>query len=164
MRQPPSPHKNSRELSDEVTRQTTIEHLREHLPLEVKGRKATTEMVLDVLVYAALNGQSIEASCAALVGSADSNTLRDSVNEAFCETMLEEVEKRVNEAFVAKLPKKLRKKPQEIVIDLHDQAFYGTAEGLLKYASRGQAKAGTTYFYRIATVYLIAQGMRVTLG
>ena len=164
MSQLPSPSKNSRELSDEVTRQTTTLHLREHLPLNVNGTKVTTEMVLAVLVYAAVKGQSIEASCAELVGSADSNTLRDYVNEAFSETMLDEVEKRVNEALVAKLPKKLKKRYQEIVIDLHDQAFYGKAEGLLKYASRGQAKAGTTYFYRIATVYLIAQGMRVSLG
>ncbi len=164
MRQIPSPKQDNKELSDTVTHQVTIEHLREHLPLEVQGTKATTEMVLDVLVHAAVKGQSIEASCAALSGSADSNTLRDYVNEAFGEEMLEEVEKRVNEALVFKLPKNVKKKPQEIVIDLHDQPFYGKAEGLLKYASRGQAKQGTTYFYRIATVYLISQGMRVTLG
>jgi hypothetical protein len=70
----------------------------------------------------------------------------------------------VNEALVAKLPKKLKKRYQEIVIDLHDQPFYGSSSKMLKYASRGQAKAGTTYFYRVATVYLIQQGMRVTLG
>jgi hypothetical protein len=81
MRQLPSPSKNNRELSDEVTRQATIEHLREHLPLNVNGTKVTTEMVLEMLVYAAVNGQSIEASCAALVGSADSNTLRDEVKQ-----------------------------------------------------------------------------------
>jgi hypothetical protein len=159
----PSPSKNNRELSDEVTHQATIAHLRDHLPLAVKGTKASTEMVLEVLVHAAVKGQSIEASCAELAG-ADSNTLRDYVNEAFCEERLEEVEKRVNEALVSRLPKKVKKKSQEIVIDLHDQAFYGQSSTLLKYASRGQAKAGTTYFYRIATAYLIVQGMRITLG
>jgi Transposase DDE domain len=160
----PSPSKNNRELSDEVTHQATIEHLRDHLPLAVNGTKASTEMVLDVLVHAAVKGQSIEASCAELAGSADSNTLRDYVNEAFGEEMLEDVEKRVNEALVSRLPKKVKKKSQEIVIDIHDQAFYGQSSRLLKYASRGQAKAGTTYFYRIATAYLIVQGMRITLG
>ena len=54
------------------------------------------------------------------------------MNEAFREAMLDEVEKQVNEALVSNLPKKLRKKAQELVIDLHDQAFYGKAEGLLK--------------------------------
>lgn len=164
MRQIPSPSQHSRELCSEETRQATIEHLKRHLPLEVKGTKASTEMVLEVLVHAAVNGQSIEASCAALAGSADSNTLREYVNEAFCEAMLDEVERRVNKALVCGLPKKVTKKAQELVIDIHDQAFYGKATALLKYTSRGQAKAGTTYFYRIATVYLIHQGMRVTLG
>ena len=164
MSQLPSPSKNNKELSNEATRQATIEHLRAHLPIEVDGTKASTEMVLDVLVHAAVNGQSIEASCAALAGSADSNTLRGYVNEAFCEGLLAEVEERVNQALVSELPKKAKRKPQEVVIDLHDQAFYGKAEGLLKYASRGQAKAGTTYFYRIASAYLIHQGLRVTLG
>ena len=164
MSQLPSPSKNNKELSNEATRQATIEHLRAHLPIEVDETKASTEMVLDVLVHAAVNGQSIEASCAALAGSADSNTLRGYVNEAFCEGLIAEVEERVNQALVSELPKKAKRKPQEVVIDLHDQAFYGKAEGLLKYASCGQAKAGTTYFYRIASAYLIHQGLRVTLG
>jgi hypothetical protein len=164
MRQLPSPHKDNKELNDEMTRQATIGHLREHLPLEVKGSKASTEMVLEVLVHAAVKGQSIEASCAELAGSADSNTLRGYVNEAFCEELLGEVETCVNEALVSKLPKKLKKQSQEIVIDLHDQPFYGHSGKMVKYASRGQAKAGTTYFYRVATVYLISQGMRVSLG
>jgi hypothetical protein len=164
MSQLPSPSQNNRELSDAVTHQTTIEHLREHQPIAVQGTKVSTEMVLEVLVHAAVNGQSIEASCAALSGSADSNTLRAYVNEAFCEERLEVVEKCVNTALVSKLAKQVRKKSQELVIDLHDQPFYGQSSRMLKYVSRGQAKAGTTYFYRIATAYLIHQGMRVTLG
>jgi len=164
MSQLPTPSNHNRELKDDVAHQATIEHLREHLAIEVKGSKASTEMVLNVLVHAAVNGQSIEASCAELAGSADSNTLRAYVNQAFQVELLDEVERRVNDALVSELPKKLKKKAQEVVIDIHDQAFYGKAERLLKYASRGQAKQGTTYFYRIATVYLIHQGMRVTLG
>jgi hypothetical protein len=164
MRQIPSPSKDNKRLSDEATRQATIKCLQEHLPIEVAGTKATTEMVLEVLVHAASKGQSIEASCAELVGSADSNTLREYVNQAFCEEMFAEVEARVNQALVSQLPKRLKKKAQELVIDLHDQAFYGKGTRLLKYASRGQAKQGTRYFYRLASVYLIHQGMRLTLG
>lgn len=164
MRHIPSPSQNNRELSREETRQATIKHLKGHLPVEVKGTKASTEMVLDVLVHAAVNGQSIEASCAELSGSADSNTLREYVNKAFQVERLAEVERRVNTALIAELPKKLHKKIHKVAIDLHEQPFYGKADSLLKYASRGQAKQGTTYFYRIATAYLIHQGMRLTLG
>jgi transcriptional accessory protein Tex/SPT6 len=152
MRQQPSPSKDSKELSDEATREATIACLREHLPLEIVGTKATTEMVLEVLVQAATNGQSIEASCAELSGRADSNTLREYMNAAFNEATLESLEAQVNQALVAQLPKKVRKHAIEVAIDLHDQPFYGENERLLSYASRGQAKVGTTYFYRIASI------------
>jgi Transposase DDE domain len=164
MSQPPSPTKDSKELSDEATRAATIACLREHLGLEVAGTKASTEMILDVLVHAASSGQSIEASCAELEGSADSNTLREYVNAAFNEATLESLEKQVNQALVAQLPKKVRRHVRDLAIDLHDQPFYGHNERLLKYASRGQAKQGTTYFYRIASIYLMLKGVRVTLG
>ena len=73
---PPSPTKDSKELSDETTRQATVACLKEHLGLEIKGTKATTEMALELLIHAASLGQSIEASCAELA-SADSNTIRE---------------------------------------------------------------------------------------
>ena len=117
-----------------------------------------------MLVHAATTGQSIEASCADLERSADSNTLRDYLNQAFVVEGLAQLEDEVNAALVAKLPKKVGKYKRELAIDLHDQAFYGKDEGLLSYASRGQAKAGTRYFYRIASVYLILDGLRFTLG
>jgi Transposase DDE domain len=164
MRQQPSPSKDNRELSDEATREATVGCLQEHLELEVAGSKVTTEMVLEVLIHAASNGQSIEASCAELSGSAASNTLCEYVNAAFNEATLESLEMRVNQALVAQLPKKVRKHPIDVAIDLHDQAFYGENERLLSYASRGQAKVGTTYFYRIASIYLMLKGVRVTLG
>jgi putative transposase len=164
MRQQPSPSKDSKELSAEATREATIKCLQEHLPIEVAGTKATTEMVLEVLVHAASKGQSIEASCAELSGSADSNTLREYVNEAFQVELLEDLEVRVNKALHSQLPKKVRKHCRDMTIDLHDQPFYGQNEGLLKYASRGQAKVGTTYFYRIASIYVMLKGVRVTLG
>ncbi len=46
-------------------------------------------------------------------------------------------------------------------LDLHDQPYYGKEDEL---TCRGEAKAGTTRFYRVATCYLIHQGVRFTLG
>lgn len=161
---PPSPTKDSKELSDEATRKIAVECLKEHLELEIQGTKASTEMALEILIHAASLGQSIEASCAELIGSADSNTLRGYLNEAFTAASLSELESQVNAALANELPKKVHLKPQELAIDLHEQPFYGKDEDLLKYASRGQAKAGTTYFYRIASIYLMLKGIRVTLG
>ena len=158
------PSKYHKELSDETTRATTLACLQEHISLTIAGTKASTEMAFEVMVHAASTKQSIEASCAELVGSAASNTLRAYMNEAFVAEGLAALEDEVNAALAAKLPKQIRKYKREVAIDLHDQPFYGKDTGLLSYACRGQAKAGTTYFYRIASVYLILDGLRFTLA
>lgn len=160
---PTSPTKDNKELTEEMTRQTAVACLKEHLGLEIQGTKATTEMALEVLVHAASLGQSIEASCAELA-SADSNTLREYLNSAFTVETLQTLEHKVNAALWHDLPQKGYQGKQELAIDLHEQPFYGKDEQLLTYASRGEAKAGTTYFYRIASIYLILKGVRVTLG
>jgi hypothetical protein len=152
------------ELTDETTRAMTVERLEEHVELNIQGSKATTEMALEVLVHAASTGQSIEASCAELAGTADSNTLREYLNEQFNKDNLTELEEQVNDALAADMPKKLRMRPRKLALDLHDQPFYGKDPSLLDFACRGQAKDGTTYFYRLASAYVMLKGIRVTLG
>lgn len=152
------------ELTDETTRAMTVGCLEEHLELDIQGSKASTEMALEVLVHAASTGQSIEASCAELAGTADSNTLREYLNEQFDKDNLTALEEQVNSALSADIPKKVRLCPRELALDLHDQPFYGKDPELLDFACRGQAKAGTTYFYRLASAYVMQKGIRVTLG
>jgi hypothetical protein len=158
------PSKYHKELTDETTRATTLACLQEHISLAITGTKASTEMAFEVMVHASSTKQSIEASCAELVGSAASNTLRAYMNQAFVAEGLSALEDEVNAALAAKLPKQIRKYKREVAIDIHDQPFYGKDTGLLSYACRGQAKVGTTYFYRIASIYLILDGLRFTLA
>ena len=67
------PDDDIRKLTDELTRQKSVEQLQEHIGLDIAGTKATTKIVFDVLLHAASTGQSIEASCEELV-----NHLRNS--------------------------------------------------------------------------------------
>ncbi len=152
------------ELTDEASRAMTVDRLQDHLELDIQGSKATTEMALEVLVHAASTGQSIEASCAELVGTADSNTLREYLNEQFHKDNLAELEEQVNRALSTNLPKNVYLRPRDLAIDLHDQPFYGKDPRLLAFTCRSQAKAGTSYFFRIASVYLMQKGVRVSLG
>jgi putative transposase len=51
-----------------------------------------------------------------------------------------------------------------MAIDLHDRPYYGKMsqeEGLWV---RGEAKDGTTHFYRVVTAYVIHRGLRVTVA
>ena len=159
-----SPSHDNRELTDERTREIVVEILRDNLELDVAGTKADTEMLLNVMLHAASTGQSIESSCAELEESADSNTIREHLNDYFRLDKLEELESQINSSLTAVIPRKVRRNPQEIGIDLHDQAFYGKDSELLECTCRGEAKAGTTRFFRIATVYLRCNNVRLTLG
>ena len=69
-------------LTGEDVREVAERQLREHLSMEIEGTKIRTEMVLNVLLKAAVERQSIEAICADLEDVVDSNTLREALNKA----------------------------------------------------------------------------------
>jgi putative transposase len=51
-----------------------------------------------------------------------------------------------------------------MAMDFHDEPFYGQTPELRSYACRGEAKAGTTYFYRVASLYVIWRQVLLTLA
>jgi|FLYL01.1.fsa_nt_gi putative transposase len=148
-------------LDDETARNLTIERLQEHLPIEVEGYKISNEVIIEVVTHAAVTGTSIEASCAELAVELSSNSVREHLNAQVRQDNLEQLETSVSHALQAGLPRKARRAAREIAIDLHEQPFYGQEDEL---TCRGEAKAGTTRCYRMATAYLIHQGVRFTLG
>jgi putative transposase len=118
-------------------------------------------LIVEVLVHAAVSGRSIEASCQERGVDISSNSLREHLNKQLQRDKLSELEGGVNAALPAQLPRKARRNARELAIDFHDQPFYGQDDEL---TCRGEAKAGTTRFYRVATAYLIHQGVRFSLG
>ena len=52
----------------------------------------------------------------------------------------------------------------EMAVDFHDEPFYGKSAELRKYTVRGEAQEGTTYFWRVATLYVIWRDVRLTLA
>ena len=151
-------------LTDRDTRDAAVERLATYLPLEVDGYACTTEMVLDVLIKAATTRQTIESTCNDLEGVVDGETVRSHLNEQIQIDGLQELERRVNQALVPELPRRLWKPPLHIAIDLHDEPFYGHTPELIGFTCGGPAKKGTTRFFRMATAYVIFKDMRVTLA
>lgn len=148
-------------LNDEMARAATVERLHDHLPIEVTGYKASSEVILEIITHAAVTGRSIEASCQELDVDISSNTVREQLNAQVSVDNLNELEAQVNGALQERLPRKARRTAAEVAVDLHDQPFYGQDDEL---TCRGEAKAGTTRFYRVATAYLLCEGVRFTLG
>src|SRR5207244_4842706 len=152
----------------ELTEQEVLQHafstLSDHLPLHAEGYTCTTADLLKVLLGVAVNRGTIEAVCADLVGAPDPQTIRGYLNEQLCVEELPELERRLNAAVAAELPPRVRRHAQEVAIDYHDRPYYGTTPQAQGLWVRGQAKDGTTRFYRLATAYLVLNGLRVTLA
>src|SRR5215470_13625870 len=70
----------------------------------------------------------------------------------------------MNEALAEWLPPALFARRLELAMDTHDEPFYGKSSAFEGYVCRGSAKAGTTHFIRVASVYLIWRDVRLTLA
>ena len=142
----------------------TLEMLQEHLKIEADGYICKTEMILNVLIKASAENSSLEAVCADLEEIADSNTIREYLNEALPIKELREQERQVNKALAGCTPYDLVRTEIEIAIDFHDEPFYGKQAETRQVTCAGQAKKGTTHFVRIATAYIIWRQVRLTLA
>jgi putative transposase len=152
------------ELSAETMRDVTQKTVRESLSIEANGYRCDSEVLVDVLLKTASENSSVEATCRDLVDVADSNTIREYLNEAFDVGELWEQEAELNSALAKQIPSDMPRGGLEIAIDFHDEPFYGKSAELRSYAVRSQAKQGTSHFYRIASVYVIWRQLRLTLA
>jgi len=151
-------------LSASEVHQIVSALITEHLELQAEGYDCSTQVLTDVLVKASIEGETIESTCDDLEAVPTGHTVRNYLNEQLRPEDLAEIEERVNAAFTADLPKRLWRIRLDLAADLHDEPFYGKTEELLAFACRGEAKKGTTYFYRVATLYHVHKGVPTTLA
>lgn len=152
----------------ELRAQEVLRHtqalLEEKLPLKAEGYKCTTDDLFKVLVGVAATRSTVEGVCAELVGTPDPQTMRGYFNEQLRVEDLPALEEQLKAALAAEVPRQVRRQSQEVAIDYHDRPYYGKGEQAQELWVRGKAKDGTTRFYRVATAYLIRNGVRVTLA
>jgi putative transposase len=157
----PSPLSNTPSLTDEITLQSAIDCLSDHLPLEMTGDYSPQDL-FEILLRAASRRDSLEHTVRQLEGSPSGNGVRyhlDKLND------MATVEQQLNRALQSRIPPKIAKHSQRLAIDLHLIPYYGTpTDAEAPYIYRSQAKAGTTTFFAYATVYVICRNKRVTLG
>ena len=75
-----------------------------------------------------------------------------------------ELQEAVNAALQTSFNSKLKRQSLEVAIDFHDQPYYGKSEQAEGKWVGAEAKNGTTKVYRVATVYVIKNGHRLTLS
>src|SRR5215510_9238377 len=151
-------------LTDHEVLRYAQDVLEEHLPLNAEGYKCTTDDLFKVLLGVAVTKGTLEAVCADLVGTPDPHTIRGYLNEQLRGEELPELERQLKAALVAAVPRRVHPHAQEVALDYHDRPYYGKGTQAQELWVRGKAKDGTTRFYRVATAYLILDGLRVTLA
>jgi hypothetical protein len=142
----------------------TARVLKDHLNIEANGYSCHTDMILDILIKASAECSSVEAVCADLEDTADSNTIREYLNQSLVVKELRQQEERANAALAECIPNALERGDIELAMDFHDEPFYGKQEDTRKLTCSGQAKKGTTHFVRMATAYIIWRQVRLTLA
>jgi putative transposase len=152
------------QLSGEDVRVEVERFVGEHLNWEVDGYKCDSSTIIQVLMKAAIEGQAIESICEDLRLDISSNTVRERLNRLLDVCDLRTHEAQVNAGLVDCIPAQLPRVGLEMAIDLHDEPFYGKTPELRTYACRGEAKEGTTYFYRVASLYIMWRQVRITLA
>jgi hypothetical protein len=151
-------------LNGEDVRQTVEAMVTHYIPLGIKGYKCDTAGVVNVLVKAAIEGQTVESTCSDLQLEVTSNTVRAQLNQTLDACALREHESHFNAGLAASLPTDLPQRGLEMVIDCHDEPFYGKTALLQHYTCRGQTKEGTSHFTRVASLYVIWRQVRLTLA
>src|SRR6266508_2540079 len=152
------------ELKAKDVHMYTARILKEHLKIEANGYCCNTDMIMDILIKASAECSSVEAVCADLDETADSNTIREYINKALAVNELRKQEQRANLALAECIPNALDREDIELAMDFHDEPFYGKQADMRKLTCSGQAKKGTTHFVRIATAYIIWRQVRLTLA
>lgn len=152
-------------LEAEDVRELAENVLRKQLSsFQTEGYKITTGMALNVMMKAAVERRSIDAVCSDLEEVVDGNTLREAVNRSLKIEDLRQHEAEFNAALAECIPAQMPRAGLEMAIDFHNEPFYGKTERMRDYTCRGEAHDGTTYFWRIASVYVIWRSVRITLA
>lgn len=151
-------------LTDEKVLNHTQVLLKKHLPLAASGDAGTTNDLLNILLGVAADTGTVAAVCSDWADRPDPETVRHYFKKQLLVEALPALADQLNAALAAEIPARVQGRAREVAIDLHDRPRHGRlaqADGLWV---RGQAIAGTTRFYRVATAYVMVKDLRVTLA
>jgi putative transposase len=154
------------QLTDQQTLHDTMIVGQHYIPLTANGYRCQTADLWRLLLAAAARRTTIEATCADLTGAPDANTVRGYLTEQLSPAAISDLEQQWNDLLRTLLPDWLRGRPQDIAVDFHDEPYYGRddPDATDNWVCRGEARAGTTRFYRCATAYLMLHDVRLTLA
>ena len=156
------------------TAQTTLHHhdvqsychqlLHQHLRLPDYSKKCTFAVLCSVLLYVAAKATTIKQACRGVLGFPCDQTVYDALAATLPQRV--ELQRRLNRALRATLPKSVRKGKRScpVAIDLFLIPSYGQPDPDEDRVYVGQEKASTHHHHAYATIYLVWKGRRFTLA
>ena len=133
------------------------------LQLTDHGPKCTARNLLLILFFAASRVGSIFDACRRLCNAPSDQAVRNALR-AMLPKQMDQLEHRLNQAMIAKLPKGLRRRSYPGAIDISEICYYGQPQWEQRELRRGKRKDGTSRFHCYATLYVIRRGERFTVA
>jgi hypothetical protein len=142
---------------EDLARRSVLDHL------ELRDHKRTARDVLAaVLVAAAVRLTSIAAACRRLKDAPSDHSVLSALHAQLPGTR--RLAERLNAALAVTLPRPVRKRPQDVAIDLTLDPYYGRPWQDENEVYRGRHAAGTNKFHAYATACVVCRGVRATLA
>jgi hypothetical protein len=126
------------------------------------GWKCTAAIVLGITLRAAARSISVSAACRDLAKSPSDQAVMTALDDGLPKTLLV-LERRLNEALIDPLPRRMRRRAWNIAIDWHLQPYYGQPFQSRNELYYGKPKLGTTKFHAYASACIVEYGYRYTL-
>jgi hypothetical protein len=127
------------------------------------GWRCTAAVVLGIVLRAAARSISVSAACRDLAKGPSDQAMMTALEDGLPKT-LSVLERRLNEALVAYLPRRMRRPAWEAAADLHLSPYYGRPDKSRNEIFYGAAKQGTKRFHAYATICIVQYGQRYTLA
>ncbi len=126
------------------------------------GWKCAAAIVLGITLRAAARCISISAACRDLAKAPSDQAVMTALDEGMPKT-LPVLERRLNNALIDPLPKRLRRRAWNVAIDWHLQPYYGEPYRSRAELSHGKPKQGTTKSHAYASACIVGYGRRYAL-
>lgn len=149
-------------LHRNVVHQKTRELLQASLRFQDVGLACPASLLLSILIFAAGRLTSLLQACQLLAHLCCYETARKALHANLPDEP--ELNRRLNDALAAVLPRTLTRRRQHIAIDLHLCPYHGEPQNDPDELVRGKSKSGTTHFHAYATAYVVRKGQRFTLA
>jgi putative transposase len=130
---------------------------------EDRGWLCKAAVLLAVVLRAAGRSISVSAACNDLEHGPSDQAVMTAVDDGLPKT-LSVLERRLNEALVSDLPRRMRRHAWEMAIDLHLAPYYGQPYKSRNELYYGPEKQGTQQFHAYATACIVQYGRRYTLA